>query len=205
MQFDTDSQGLVTLAPTTTPIIVDRTTSRSGRGFAIDLATTVAVGRWEVGMGVDGIGNRIDWRDLGSREYQLQSLYNGGDFVTTSLPAPVGDRRVTLPVRYTGHGRYRTDHWSATAQAGRGLDERFNFSGGAEYTLGPLVVRGGTRYSRELWHGATGVGLNITKGIGIDAAAFQTSTNIEEDRRISFALSSAFDERRSVVLAKLTF
>jgi hypothetical protein len=67
MQFDTDSQGMVTLAPTTTPIVVDRTTSHSGRGFALDLATTIAVGHWEFGMGVDGIGNRIDWSDLGSR------------------------------------------------------------------------------------------------------------------------------------------
>ena len=189
LQFDTDSQGMVTLAPTTTPVVVDRTTSKNGKGFAIDFATTVAVGHWDFGMGVDGVGNRINWSQLGSHRYQLQSLTNGGSFTTTSLPAPTGDLRVTLPVRYSGHGRYRSNHWSASAEAGRGLDERFNFGGGAEYSLGPLVVRGGSRYTRTKWHGATGVGFNITRGIGIDAAAFQTSTNIEQDRRISFALS----------------
>jgi hypothetical protein len=189
LQFDTDSQGMVTLTPTTTPLIVDRTLSSSGRGFAIDLATAVAIGHWDFGMGVDGIGNRINWSGLSSRQYQLQSLYNGGNFVTTPLPALAGARRVTLPVRYNGHAGYRSDHWSAVAEAGRGIDERFNFGGGAEYTLGPLVLRGGSRYNRKLWHGATGIGFNITRGLGIDAAAFQTSTNMEQNRRVSFALS----------------
>ena len=189
LQFDTDSQGLVTLAPTTTPIVVDRTFSRSGHGFALDLATTIAVGHWDFGVGADGIGNRINWSDLSSRRYQLQSLYTGGNFVTTPLAAPMGNRRVTLPVRVSGHGRYRTDRWSALVEAGRGIDERLQLGGGAEYTLGPLVLRGGSRYTRKLWHGATGVGFNLTRKIGIDAAAFQTSTNLEQDRRMSFALS----------------
>ena len=189
LQFDTDSSGLVTLTPSTTPVVVDRTTSKAGRGFAIDLATTIAVGHWDFGVGVDGIGNRIDWRDRTSRRYELQSLTSGGDFTTTPLPAPTGDLRVTLPVRYSGHTAYHSGHWSAVAEAGRGLDERFNLGGGAEYKLGPLVVRGGSRYSRKLWHGSTGIGFNITRGLGIDAAAFQTSTNLEQTRRISFALS----------------
>jgi len=189
LQFDTDSQGMVTLAPTTTPVLVDRTFSRSGQGFAIDVATTVVHGPWEFGGGVDGIGNRIDWTDLSSRQYQLQSLTNGGDFVTTSVPAPTGSRRVTLPVRYSGHGGYHTGHWSMLAEAGRGLDERFNFGGGAEYKLGPFVMRGGSRYTRQLWHLTSGAGLNITHKVGIDLAAFQTSTNIEQDRRLSLALS----------------
>lgn len=192
LRFDTDSQGLVALTPATTPIVVDRTTSTSGHGFALDVATIIAVNRWDLGVGVDGIGNRITWSDLSSREYTLQSLYNGGDFVTVPLPSPVGDRRVTLPVRYKGHGAYHSDRWSAVMEAGRGLDERFTFGGGAEYTVGPLVFRGGSRYTRNLWHGSTGLGLNITRGFGVDVAAFQTSTNIEQDRRISFALSLRF-------------
>ena len=189
LQFDTDSQGLVTLAPTTTPVIVNRTMSDKGRGFAIDLGTAVVVGPWNFGVGIDGIGNRINWNELGSREYTLQSVTNGGSFVTTEVPSPTTERRVSLPRRYTGHGGYRTDRWSAMMEMSRGLDQKTSFGGGAEYTFGPIVLRGGTRYSRDLWHGATGVGLNITKGIGIDAAAFQTSANIEQDRKMSFALS----------------
>jgi hypothetical protein len=189
LQFDTDAQGLVTLFPTTTPIVVDRVTSKNGSGFAIDMATSIALDRWDFGVGVDGIGNRITWSELASRRYELQSLYLGGNFVTTPQPAPAGDRRVTLPVRVSGHTGYRTNRWSARVEAGRGLDERFHMGGGAEYTLGPLVLRGGSRYTREKWHGATGIGFNIFRGFGVDAAAFQTSTNIEQDRRISFALS----------------
>jgi hypothetical protein len=189
VQFDTDSQGLVTLAPTTTPLIVDRTTSRAGRGFAVDVATAIVVGSWNFGAGVDGIGNRINWRELNSRQYSLQSVVNGGSFVTTDTPDPTGDRRISLPRRYSGHGGYKTERWAAVAEINRGLDRKVGFGGGAEYTFGPLVLRGGSRYSREKWHGSTGVGLNITKSFGIDAAAFQNSTNIEQDRRMSFALS----------------
>jgi hypothetical protein len=189
LSLETDNQGLLTLTPTSTPIVVDRTTSRSGRGFAIDLAAAVVMGPWSFGGGVDGIGNRINWKDLGARQYTLTDLTSGGSFTTIPLPSPGVERSVSLPRRYSGHGGYKTDRWSAAAELTRGLDERFGVGGGAEYTLGPLVLRGGTRYSRKLWHGATGVGFNITRGFGIDAAAFQTSTNIEQNRKMSFALS----------------
>jgi hypothetical protein len=191
LQLETDNAGLLTLTPASTPIVVNRTMSGSGRGFAIDMATVVVMGPWNFGGGIDGIANRIDWNDLSSRQYRLEAaeLYNGGGFVTTQLPAPTGSRRVSLPQRYAGHGGYKTERWAAVAEMTRGLDKKVGVGGGAEYTFGPFVLRGGTRYSRKLWHGATGVGLNITKGFGIDAAAFQTSTNLEQDRKMSFAFS----------------
>jgi hypothetical protein len=188
VRFDTDSDGLVTVAPSTNPIVVNRTTSKSGSGFAIDFAVAVVKGKWDFSVGLDGIGNRINWKDPGGRRYVLQSLSNGGDFVTTEVPLSSSSERVSLPVRYSGSGGYRTDRWSAATELGRGL-QGFHFNGGAEYLLGPLAFRGGTRFSRDLWHGATGIGLNITRKFGIDVAAFQTSTNVENDRRISFAAS----------------
>ena len=194
-RFDTDGQGMVTLAPATVPLAVNRTTSKSGQGFAIDLATAIVTEHWDVGVGVDGIGNRINWKELSGRRYTLPSFQDaqqnpsgGTSFTTTSFTPASTDIRVSLPVRYSGNGGYHTDHWAAMAEVGRGL-QGFGLSSGAEYYLGPLTVRGGGRYSRERWHGATGVGLTLFKGFGIDAAAFQTSTNIEEDRKISFALS----------------
>jgi hypothetical protein len=188
LRFDTDATGLITLQPSTTPATVNRTSSSAGKGFAIDAAVAVVKEKWDASFGVDGIGNRIDWEDLGGRRYTLNSLFNGGDFVTTGFAVSSSTARVTLPVRYSGAGGYHTTKWSAATELGRGL-QGFHFNGGAEYKLGPLAFRGGTRYSREIWHGATGIGLNVTKGFGIDVAAFQTSTNIENERRISIALS----------------
>ena len=155
----------------------------------MDVAGALVATNWTVGVGIDGIGNRINWKELDSRQYFLQSVFNGGDFVSGPATPPSPTRRVTLPVRYSANGSYHTERWSAAAEWGRGLDERNAFGGGAEYWLGPIAFRGGARYTRELWHGSSGIGFNFTKKFGVDIAAFQTSTNVEEDRRISFAVS----------------
>jgi hypothetical protein len=194
LRFDTDGGGLVTLTPTTTPVIVDRRTSNEGKGLAVDVAVAVVKRQWDASFGVDGIGNRIDWEDLGGRRYTLQSLFNGGDFITTGVPVPSSTVRVELPVRYSGAAGYHTDKWSVATELGRSL-QGFRFNSGLEYKLGPLAFRGGTRYSREIWHGAGGIGFNLTEGFGIDVAAFQNSTNIENERRVSLALSLRFNRK----------
>jgi hypothetical protein len=157
--------------------------------MAVDLAAALVTEKWDISFGVDGIGNRINWKDLSSRQYALQNLFTGGDFTTTAGPPPPSPRRVTLPVRFATSGSYYSDKWSAAAEIGRDLQKRLDFNAGAEYWIGPLAVRGGTRYSRKLWHGATGIGFNLTRKFGIDIAAFQNSANIEEDRKPSFAVS----------------
>jgi len=194
-RFDTDSAGLLTLAPTTTPVTVDRTTGKTGNGFAIDLAMAVVKRRWDVSFGVDGIGNRIDWKELSGRRYVLQSLFDGADFITTSVPVSVTEERVTLPVRYAGAGGYQSERWSAATEIGRGL-QGFRFNAGGEYLVGPLAFRAGARLSRDLWHPAAGIGLNITRRFGVDVAALETRTNIENDPRTSFAVSLRINRPR---------
>ena len=195
-RFDTDSAGLVTLLPSTTPVSVNRVTSKSGNGFALDLGAALVTERWDFGLGVDGIGNRINWKELSSRQYTLQSLFNGADFVTTPGTPPPSPRRVTLPVRVAASSAYYSDKWSAAAEIGRDLQKRLDLNAGVEYWIGPLAVRGGTRYSRKLWHGATGIGFNFTRKFGLDIAAFQNSANIEEDRKPSFAVSLRLNHDR---------
>jgi hypothetical protein len=192
LAFGTDATGQLTSG--STPVIVNRRTSNEGKGFAVDVAIAVVKRQWDASFGVDGIGNRIDWEDLGGRQYVLQSLFNGGDFVTTGVSLANTKQRVTLPVRYAGSGGYHTDKWSVATELGRSL-QGFRFNSGVEYKLGPLALRGGTRYSRDIWHGASGVGFNLTEGFGIDVAAFQNSTNIENERRISLALSLRFNRK----------
>jgi len=119
-------------------------------------------------------------------------------FVKTSLPAPSGDLRAKLPVRYAGGGGYDANRWSVDSEVGRGLQGN-EFHGGAEYRLlNRLAFRGGARYSRQQWNPAGGVGFNLTSGFGIDVAAYGTSTNIEEIRKVALALSLRFDRRTEV-------
>lgn len=187
LRLDTDSAGLLIATPSSVPFVVDRQTSRKGHGFSIDVATGVVKGPWNIGVGLDGIGNRINWRELEGRQYSLQNLFTGGDFVSSSLALSSTSFKATLPVRFHGNLEYTTSRWSAASELGRGFNG-FDFGGGAEYRFGPLAFRGGTRYA-ERWHGSTGLGFNIIPKIGIDVAAFQTSTNLENDRRISYAVS----------------
>ena len=188
LRFDTDQAGLVALQPTTTPVVANRTTSKSGSGLAIDVATLVSVQRWDFGFSARGIGNRITWKNRESERYVLQNLFNGGDFTTIELPSLPGTERVTLPVDYSGTVAYSEDRWSSVAEISRGF-QGASFHGGGEYFFRFLEFRGGARYSRNKWHGSTGFGVNVSPAIGIDVAAFETTANVERKRKVGIALS----------------
>src|SRR5688572_23398429 len=63
LQLETDSAGLLTVTPSSLPLAVNRTTSRKGHGFSIDVATGVVKGPWNIGVGLDGLANRINWSE----------------------------------------------------------------------------------------------------------------------------------------------
>jgi hypothetical protein len=191
LNFNTDSSGLLSLQPATTPLSVNRFTSSKGRGSAVDIGTHVIIRRWNFRVAANGLGNHINWTGLRGETYTLSSLSQGLNFDKTSAPAP-GDLRAVLPVRYSGGAGYNANKWSADSEVGRGLQGN-EFHGGAEYRLGRLAFRGGGRYSRQQWNPAGGLGFNLAKGFAIDAAAFGTSTNIQQVRKVAMALSLRFD------------
>ena len=67
------------------------------------------------------------------------------------------------------------------------------FHGGAEYRFGPIDVRGGAVYSRELWNPAAGVGFNIGPRISLDVALYSSSANVERERNPAIAVSLRFN------------
>jgi len=192
INLDTDSNGLITLQPTTTPVLVDRLTSSKGRGSAVDIGTHLISGRWNFRFAANGVGNRIDWTGLRAERYSLSSLLEGLHFDNTSTPAPTGAVRVELPVRYSCGGGYNADKWAIDSEMSRGLQGN-EFHGGGEYRLGHLALRGGSRYSREQWNPVGGLGFNLTKNFGVDVAAFSTATNIERVRKVAMAVSLRFN------------
>ena len=186
--FETDSNGLLTVAPTTTPVAIERLTADAGRGFALDFGVAFVVDRWDAGFAATGVANRMVWEQVQRESFVLSSLFDGGDFVETPLGPLGADQRVELPVNYVGNLAYHADGWSALADCSYGFQDN-NFHGGLEYRLGPVELRGGGRFTRDTWHPSGGVGFDLSPGWSIDAGVFGTSTNIERRRRMALAVS----------------
>jgi hypothetical protein len=190
-RLDTNAQGLVTVNPSLgVPVSILRTTSTNGNGWAIDVGAAAVVDRWQVGVGVNGIANRIDWTGVERTDYVLDSLFGGGDFVELTT-VPVANERVELPVDVRANAAYNAPVWTAITEFGHGYNGA-SFRAGLERRFSATQLRGGTRYVNERWEPTGGVGLNLTRTFGIDFAAFGTSANLERKRHVAVAMSLRF-------------
>jgi hypothetical protein len=195
VRFDTDSAGLVTLYPTTEPVVIDHRYSHSGSGFALDLGIGAVIDKWEFGFGANGLGNRINWEDLVYKQFKMMDLYHGGDLVNQRLPI-ASTLRVELPVEYTWNVGYSRKSWSAAVELSNGF-QGTGFHGGAEYRVSMLEFRGGLRYGLDRWHPSGGIGLNLGKRLSIDYAIFGSTTNIEREYKPAMALSLRINHNRT--------
>ena len=196
LNIETDSAGLITLLPASTPLVIDQLTSTSGNGFALDFGVGAIHDNWEFGFGADGVANRINWKELKRTQYDLTNLLNGQAFADRSLPAPVTTIEVNLPVRYSGNVGYHANTWSVLANFAHGF-ENFSFHGGTEYRLSRLEFRIGSSFSRDSWHPSGGVGLNVTRRLSFDVALFTTNANVERGQELAFATSLRINPGRS--------
>ena len=195
LRLDTDGQGLLTINPfAASPLVIGRDRTSSGRGFAVDVGVGVVANRVEVGFGVKGLSNRIDWTDVERTTHSLGNLFLGGTFLE-GPPVPVGDVSVELPRDYKGYAGFRTDAGMAVGEFGHGF-QGTSFHGGYEHYLGPIELRGGALYSRQRWQPTTGIGLNISDRVSLDLAVFGTSANVERQRRMAIAASLRFNGSR---------
>jgi hypothetical protein len=187
-RLDTNAQGLLTVNPALGfPVRIIRNSSRSGNGFAIDMGVAAVMNGWEVGFGVNGIANRIDWTSVERTDYVLDNLFSGGEF--QDFPTvPVPDVRAELPVDVRANGGYNADAWSAIAEYGHGYNGT-TFRGGIEQRLAQVQLRVGSRYIKERWEPTFGAGFNFSDRAGIDAALFGTSANVERKRHWALAVS----------------
>jgi hypothetical protein len=174
-------------------LAIIRTSADSGHGYAIDAGVAAVVHGVEVGFGINGIGNRIDWENVEQTSYALGNLFLGGDFVESG-PFPANDLRVELPKDYHVNAGYHADVWSVMSEYAHGFQGN-SVRGGAEYRAGVIELRGGGVYTRELWHPTGGVGLNLSPRIGLDVAMFTTAANAARERRASFAVSLRINAR----------
>ena len=195
-RFDTEASGpsigLLTLLPGTAPAVVDNFTSHSGTGFALDFGVAAVIDSFELGFGVNGVANRIEWKNLTGKRYQLLGLTQGSDFLELGLPPGPSLFRVELPTQYVGSGAYHLNNWSFVAEAANGF-QGSSFHGGVERRFGWVELRGGGRYGLDRWHPTGGVGFNLNQRVSLDVAAFGTTTNIERQMRPGLAVSFRFN------------
>ena len=196
LNIETDSAGLITLLPTSTPLVIDQLTSTSGNGFALDFGVGVILDNWEFGFSADGIANRINWKNLKLTQYDLTNLLTGQTFADRSLPAPSTTIEVNLPLRYAGNMGYHANNWSVLADFGYGFED-FSFHGGTEYRLSRLAFRAGNSFSKDSWNPSGGVGLNLTRRLSFDVALFSTTASIQQVREVAFATSLRINPGRS--------
>jgi hypothetical protein len=195
LRLDTDSTGLLTINPAVpSPLSILRTTAESGRGFAIDFGIAAVINGFEVGFGVNGIANRINWTDAEQTTYALGNLFLGQDDFLEVGPSPAGDVRVELPRDYHVNGGYHAQSWSVMSEYAHGF-QGDSLRGGAEYRAGLVEVRGGGVYSREMWNPTGGVGLNLSSRVGLDVALYSTAANAARERRAAVAVSLRINAR----------
>ncbi len=159
-----------------------------GRGF--DLGAVAVLSGIEVGLGVNDIATRIDWR---VRETLVVSD-SAGDYTRTTLAEDV---RYTseVPVTVVGSVATRLGGVAVAADVVRGAVATTAHAG-AEVWLGRIALRAGAEYdANELVQGAGGVGLRFGR-IGLDAAVATHSRDITRTRGVDLGIGLAWYPRK---------
>jgi hypothetical protein len=194
LRLETDAAGLLSPEPSAPPFTFNWHTSSNGRGLAIDLGVAFVVNRWDFGVGVSGVANRITWSDIERHNISLVNLVDGNEFVHVELPVTDIGVRIEQPVTYIGDVAYHREKWSLYNQYWHGYQGE-NFLSGLEYRLGRVELRGAGRLSQGGWYPSGGIGVNLTRTFGVDAAVFGTKTFLEPKAHVGLAISFRIDRR----------
>jgi hypothetical protein len=68
-------------------------------------------------------------------------------------------------------------------------------NGGFEYRMRSIALRAGGRYIKSDWHGSAGIGLNISRRIALDVAAYGENANLEQHEKLALAVSLRINSR----------
>ena len=170
-------------------VVIDRVSSSSGRGMSVDVGAGAVVGHWEVGGGMNGIGNRIRWTDVTQRAIGHGTLLTGGPLGDPGVASPHADVEVSLPIDVRGNLAYRADRWMAVGEVGHGIAGILAHAGVERRVLPRVDVRGGLSYSFGAWNPTGGVGVAVNRRVAFDFAAFASNANFERQRQLALAAS----------------
>ena len=189
LRLDTDGAGLLTLNPfLPSPLMAQREHSSSGRGMAIDFGVGAVLGKWEYGVGVNGLANHIVWSGTQQTTYTLGNLLSGSANFVTVGPSLTPDRDVSLPIDTRGSVAYHEESWSVMTAAGHGFNGP-TFHVGYERRLAYAALRVGAFRSSGRWQPTAGIGVPLGSRVALDLAVYGTSANIELARHLAIAAS----------------
>jgi hypothetical protein len=191
LRLDTNGEGLVALDPSRgAPLAIDRRFSSRGTGFAVDLATTAAFHRWRFSVRADAIGNRIDWKNVTHREYELARLTGGTSRVAAVLTEEAADVRQRLPVATRVQGAYVGDRWKGLAEVQQGF-QGTTAAAALQRQFSAVELRGGARLVDRVVLPAAGVSVRAGRA-WFDLGAAISTANIERERNVIVASSVRF-------------
>jgi len=200
VRLDTTAGGQYQIPPPgTNPIFITTLQAKSGSGRASDIGVVVVRNNFEVGFGINGIGNSMEWTDFSQDNYFMAtSLQTGLEFSSTSVTPPVSSLTVKLPIVISESLAFQAGGWGfmgtlAQKKAGSGVagyGEK-SMSAGIERKFGPFWLRGGGRYAREKWDPTYGFG--IGNRIALDVGFYGTHANLEGKRQTAMAISLRFN------------
>lgn len=209
VRADTDGAGAITLDPFKTlapcpvtqpgnfgtPFCTDRQTSDSGSGRSVDFGVATVFGPWELGFGVNGVTNKMEWSDVKRESYGLGpniGLTSGSSGATIELEKTdlgnVNDLTIEQPREVLANAAYRATFGTILGEVGHGY-QGTSLGGGVEGKLGPFMARGGMRYSNEKWNPTTGLGFDFFPRLGIDVAFLTSTANAEKKHNPVLAVS----------------
>jgi hypothetical protein len=157
--------------------------------MSVDVGAGAVVGHWEVGAGMNGIGNRIRWTGVTQRAIGNGTLLTGGPLGAPGVAFPHPDVEVSLPIDVRGNLAYRADGWMAVGEVGHGIAGILAHAGVERRVLPRVDVRGGLSYSFGAWNPTGGVGVAVNRRVAIDFAAFASNANFERQRQLALAAS----------------
>ena len=191
LRVDTDSSGLVVGRPTdgSSPFLVERRSSSSGRGRALDLAGGLQAGRWDIELRGDNLVTHIVWRSPTDRVYSLNSLYNANAVVATGRLPGVGAVRVAGEPAYRTLLRYRfVSGLSLLGEIERHAGTSWLRSG-FELRRSHFEVRGGLARGSGVLQPSVGVSVPVGSRRWLDLALFTSLWNVERERRLAVGAS----------------
>ncbi len=157
-----------------------------GMGYGFDLGAVAVISGVELGLGVNDVATRIDWR---VRETLVVSD-STGDYQRTTLAegVPFTSR---VPVTVTANAATRLGAVAVAADVVKGAIATTAHAG-AELWLGRVALRGGASYdANAMLQGSGGVGLRFGR-FGIDGAVASHSRDLTRERGVDLGVGLAF-------------
>jgi hypothetical protein len=207
LRVDTTATGGLTINPVnpTLPFNIVDLEANSGKGHASDIGVEVVHGYFEVGFGLNGMGNQIEWTDFTQKTITLNTLAPSpgqppqgftttcvGSHCSTPSTLALAPLVVKLPVVKTGNIAFHNSQVGAMMSYTQGYNGK-SFHGGVEKSIGPLWLRGGGKYTRGKWDPTYGFG--IGDKTALDFGFYGTHANLEGKRQTGMAISLRFTHK----------